>query len=58
MFADFDSAQAIGIRFDDGEDFAPLANFAADQAQIVGDCGERNLSPDRTPFELDSPVHL
>ena len=57
MFADFDRAEAIGIRFDDGEDLAFGADLAADQAQIVGDRGEGNLSPDRTPFELDSPVH-
>src|SRR5580658_77465 len=56
-FGNGDSAEAVGVGFDDGENLSICANVATDYAQIMNDSLERNLRPNRPAFEMNSFRH-
>ena len=56
-FGNRDGTQAIGIGLNDSQNSSLPADVAADYAQVVQDCLERNLRPNRPAFEMDGLGH-
>src|ERR1700691_2329169 len=56
-FGNWDSAEAVSVGFNDGENFSIGADLTPDYPQIMDDGFERNLRPNRPAFEMDGFRH-